>query len=257
MLYKIISFVLYLCLAFLLLGSTRAQSSDYDFGFNVERVYPAIAITKDQLEKAKSIADINLHYKPSWIKEYISVDIFTQHQGVSRKATSKNDLLSKEQKLNIQSIDSGSEVLVEVHYIPNNDLKQNPQKTIDFSFIVDPAQSASFAEGQKQLHQYIKAAAVDKIPANTIKQYGMAAVKFSVDEAGYIYDVNMFWSTENEDVDKVLMDAICAMPNWIPAQYADGTLVSQEFVLKVGDPTSCVANMLNTSRDLSHLSSPE
>ena len=35
------------------------------------------------------------------------------------------------------------------------------------------------------------------------------------------------------------------MPNWAPAQYRDGTRVNQDFVLTVGDMTSCKMNLLN------------
>ncbi len=255
MLQRISSLTLLLCLALTFSSTCPAQptASEYEFEFKVDRVYPAVAITKDQLAEAKSIVDINMYFKPSWIKEYLSMDMYTKHEGKQRKAISKNDILSKEQKANLQSIDEGSEVYVEIHYIPENNLKQNPPKKIDFVFTIDPEQDAAFAAGEKELLNYLKKTAIDKIPANTIKQYGMTAVKFTVDQTGHIYDVNLFWSSDDENVDNLLIETICNMPNWIPAQYANGTKVEQEFVLSVGDPSSCVANMLNTSRDQSHL----
>ena len=35
------------------------------------------------------------------------------------------------------------------------------------------------------------------------------------------------------------------MPSWKPAAYANGMKVKQDFVLTVGDMTSCVVNLLN------------
>ena len=77
------------------------------------------------------------------------------------------------------------------------------------------------------------------------KQHQLAAVTFVVTEKGEVADAKTFWTSEDEKVDKLLLETICNMPDWQPAAFADGTNSKQEFVLTVGDMKSCVANLLN------------
>ncbi|MFT4537447.1 MAG: outer membrane biosynthesis protein TonB, partial [Saprospiraceae bacterium] len=80
-------------------------------------------------------------------------------------------------------------------------------------------------------------------------KYQLAAVTFIIDEKGQVQDPNMFLSTEDENIDKLLLETIRNMKNWQPAVYEDGTIIKQELVLTVGDMNSCAINMLNIELD--------
>ncbi len=217
--------------------------------FEVNRVYPTVSLDKEKLAKAKTLLDLNERYPSSWVKTYLSVEVFTKQHGQTRKAGGKNESLNPEQKALMNMADTGTEISVVVRYIPENNLTHNDPKEMSFTVSVNPEQDATYAEGVQAMEKLLKENAINKIPEGTFEGYAMAAVKFTVDEAGRILEPHIFWPSDNEKVDQLLLDAICNMPNWTPASYADGTKVSQEFVLTVGNMESCVVPLLNIERE--------
>ncbi len=227
-----------------LLGATQ-DSSAFDLSYNVHRNYPAIEMTKEKLMDARSLSDINKHYPSSWIKEYNLVTFQTKHQGNTRKATSKDSTLTTEQKDLLLTADPGAPITVNVQYLPNNNLSHNEPKEISFTFTVEPEIQASFTGGQQQLRQYLKEKAMDNIAEDHFNKYQMTAVRFTIDEEGQVLDPLVFWSSEDKEIDQVLLETVCNMPRWKPAEYANGKKIKQEFVFTVGDMESCVVNMFN------------
>jgi TonB family protein len=75
--------------------------------------------------------------------------------------------------------------------------------------------------------------------------YNFVAIKFTIDEAGQIINAHIFQPSKDEDVDNLLLETICNMPNWKPAEYSNGKKVKQEFVLTVGNMENCMINLLN------------
>ncbi len=225
--------------------ASSQNSLTNELSFEVNRIYPPISITKEKLQKAHTLPNLNPNYPSSWIREYISVEILTIYKGRVRKAVGKTDTLSQEQKDQMNEADLGTDIEVKVHYMPENTLSHNDAKEIRFTFTVEPESEAKYVGGQQQLTQYLKNKAIDKIPKYTFKGYDLAAIKFTIDEIGQIGNVHVFETSKNEKIDALLVKAICNMPNWKPAEYVNGLKVQQEFVLTVGNMENCVTNLLN------------
>ena len=121
---------------------------------------------------------------------------------------------------------------------------------MDFSFTVNPEIEARIPKGEKWLKSYIKENVIDKVARSSFEQYNLTAVKFSIDEKGAIVDTDVFQSSGNKEVDALLLETVCKMPSWEPAQFSDGTKVKQEFVLAIGDISSCVINLINIRQEL-------
>ena len=221
--------------------------------FEVNRIYPYISITKEALNEANSLTDLNRHYKSSWIREYNSVEVLTSYKGKIIKSTGKNDALSQEQKNLMNMADAGADISVKVKYIPENTLTHNDPKEISFTLTVDPEHEAEYPGGQQQLIKYLKEKAIDKIPGASFKDYDLTAVKFTVNKKGEIIDAHLFGSeyqtSKNEIIDELLLETIRNMPCWKPAEYSNGTKVKQEFVLTVGNMENCMVNLLNIQRN--------
>lgn len=226
--------------------STAQESLPFDLQYEVKRIYPPVSITKEKLSAVSEIIDINPYFKSDWVKEYKSVEIKTSHKGVIKTAIAADDQLTVEQKNNIGAADIGSDIFVIVKYLPDNNLTKNDIQEIKFDFTIDPIKDASYTAGVSSLNQYLKENAIDMIPASVFKQYNLTAIKFAIDETGNIIDVHTFESSRDEKTDALLKEVIGNMKSWEPAEYADGTKVKQEFVLTVGDMTSCINNLLNT-----------
>lgn len=217
--------------------------------FEVNRIYPPVSVTKDKLHEALTIKDLDPYYKSSWVKEYISVVVSARDKGRTRNAIGKNDILSQEQKDLMNKADRGTDIEVKVQYMPQNTLSQNDVKEINFTFTVEPESEAAYPGGRQQLNQYIQEQAIDKIPETGFRQTDFSAVKFTVNEDGHITDAHIFWKSENDKADELLLLAISNMPRWKPAEYSGGVKVKQEFVLTVGNMENCAIHLLNIRRD--------
>jgi len=240
--------LLFIAFSFLHLGSSQENLTD-ELNYDVYVNYPPLSITKEKLKEAQTLVDLNENYKPSWIKEYISVEVRTSNNGKILQTMSENMTLSQEQKDIMNMADLGTDISVKVLYIPDNTLTHNDIKEIKFTFTVDPENEAVYPGGQQQLKQYLKENAIDKIPDGIFDKYQLAAVKFTIDEEGHVINPSVFWTSEDEKTDELLLHAIYNMPDWKPAEYSNGIKVKQEFVLTVGDMESCVVNTLNIRQD--------
>lgn len=236
-------------ICFFLPSISAQEDPANELNYEVNRVYPYISITKEKLLDAQTLMDLNPHFQASWIKEYFSVEITANLQGVPEQEVGKNEMLTPEQKELILRADAGTDIAVNVRYLPNNNLRHNDPKELPFSFSIEPEVEATYPGGQQFLKKYLKENAVDKIPDGTFKEYELAAVKFTIDEKGAVVDVHLFWPSKDEAVDELLLTAVRSMPLWEPAACSDGTKVKQEFVFTAGNMESCVVPLLNIRRD--------
>jgi len=226
---------------------TMAQNNGLHY--EVNRVYPYLSVSNEQLKAANNIAEFNRHFKPSWIRSYESVTVFTTIQGKLQQSVSNSDVLTPAQKDNLNRADAGTEISVVVRYLPENTLQHNDIQEFDFKFSVNPDYEASFAGGSEALMQYLQETAIESIPANLFQGLDMAAVKFTVSQTGDIVDASIFQPTKSAEMDQILLEAIRQMPTWKPATYADGTTVQQEFALTLGNMENCMVNLLNIRKD--------
>ncbi|MEM6805404.1 MAG: energy transducer TonB [Bacteroidota bacterium] len=226
--------------------SLRAQDAP---SLELKKIFPYIFLTTDSLESSQKLEDLDKHFDPSWIREYLSVEIRAQKKGIYDSSISKSNLLTQEQKALLQAADLGSEIYVGISYIPQNTLMHNEPKEIKFSFRLSPKKEASYIGGQQALESYLQETIMDKIPEGGLSGYNIAALTFSIDEAGQIIDSKLFWSSEDAEIDALLFESISNMPPWQPASYQHGLKVKQDFVLMLGNMESCVVHMLNTSID--------
>ena len=192
------------------------------------------AVKKEALQKAKFISDIIPDYPESWIMEYDSVDIEITSGGKTMKARGKNNLLSQEQKDALNQIDLAAYIAIHVHYKYNNVMDSHIEKNkLNITFRVVPEVEAEFVGGKEQQDAYIKEKGVDKIAGKIPKQFGEVIVRFTVDEKGSITNASVFKTSGSDKVDKLLLDAIKAMPKWKPAENESGKKVKQEFEFSV------------------------
>ena len=217
--------------------------------YEVYKIYPPLSITKEKLGEAQTLIDLNENYKASWVRDYISVEVSAICKGKIRKAMGKNDNLSPEQKNLMNQADVGTAITVKVRYIPENTLKHNPPKEMDFTFVLDPESDAKYPGGHQQLKQYFKQQAINKIPEGRFKGYDWTAIKFTIDKEGKIINTHPFEASKDDKINALLSEAIRNMPCWQPAEYANGLKVKQEYVLAVGNPENCMMNLLNIRQD--------
>ena len=230
----------------LLFGVTMASFDQNDnLPFDVNRINPSFAIEKDELYSANTLMDLNAHYKPSWVKSYIAVEIQVIHKGETIKVVGENATLTAEQKEMIRMADDGHGIQVNIEYIPENTLKHNEPKFENFTLSVLPDQEAQFPGGKDELTKYLYQSVVSTIKEGVFTGYDLAAVKFNIDETGQVQNVQLFESSKDESLDELLVASIEQMPKWSPAVYSSGVKVAQEFAFTVGNLENCLVSVLN------------
>ncbi len=225
-----------------------AQPDENELAFEVNKIFPALSISRQEAVSAQRLSDVNRQFKPSWVKEYYSVEITTIHKGESRIAASKNDVLTAEQKDHLLTADAAEPISVSIDYLPENNLQKNMAKTMHFDFSVNPDNDALFLAGKTALYKYLKQEAIDKITMSHTLSKDLAAITFTINENGSVIDAHIFETSKQTAIDQILLEAICNMPNWSPAMYANGLKVKQAFALTVGNQESCVVNLLQTRK---------
>ena len=112
-------------------------------------------------------------------------------------------------------------------------------RTIHFTVTVIPDEEATYPGGSKDLRLFIKKNTIDKISEKSSTQTQQGKVKFTVNEAGKVSDVQLSQSSGDHKIDKLLLETINKMPKWIPARDFNGVNVKQVFQLTVGGSDGC------------------
>lgn len=111
---------------------------------------------------------------------------------------------------------------------------------IHYDVTVVPEVEAEYMTGTKELTEYLKKNAIDKISEATAKLLQPTIVSFTVNEDGKITDATVSKSSGDAATDKLLLKTINKMPNWKPAETTDGTKVKQTFEFSVnGNSKGC------------------
>jgi len=236
-------------LLFVVSAYSQADQS-FELYYNAHKIYPPLSMTKAAFSEAETLLDINPYYKPSWVKEYISVTVTAIQEGKKQTAKGIDNKLNTDQRSLLMNADIGTEVMVIVDYIPDNNLKQNEARLFEFVLTREPEQDAQFKGGDDDLKQYLKVSAMDKLSKDNFRKNHLTAVQFTIDESGKVTEAHVAESSGDENVDNVLLQSICKMPDWIPASFENGTKVKQEYVFAAGDKQSCVVNFFNTRQGL-------
>ncbi len=178
------------------------------------------------------------YYPAAWIDSYSSVEVSTVSNGTSMSAPGDNEILNEYQKDLLRTADLGSDVSINIIYKTDNSATREPMSSIiHYDVTVVPEVEAEYMTGTKELTQYLKKNAIDKISEATAKLLQPTIVTFIVNEEGKIADAQVVKSSGNAATDKLLLKTITKMPKWKPAETADGIKVKQAFEFSVSGNT--------------------
>lgn len=205
-----------------------------DLSFSVHGRYSRPA-KKQKLAEAKLLGDFIPGYPTNWISNYTSVEIIVTSNGIVKKATSKNDTLSNEQKNILNTSDIGAEIIIKV-----KDRFFNPEaniisdRKINISMMIIPQIEAEYIGGNQKLSKYINENVIKKINENYPKNFQQGIVNFTINENGEIENTKIATSSGDVSTDKLLLETINKMPKWKPAENSNGIKVKQDFKFVVG-----------------------
>ena len=221
-------------LSTLLLLFLDTQSFSQNVSFDV-RGTPNKPVTKEFLNGANTMIDINPGYPSSWVTDYIGTEISTSGNGQSIKAAGFNDTLTTDQINIIESADIGSDITIDVGYRYFNPVTLNLDiRQMHFVMTVVPEVQAEFPGGYEVLKKYLADNAIQKIPEEFAGKLPPVVISFIVTETGQIANAGVTKTSANREIDKLLLRAINRMPDWKPAENSAGQKIPQKFQFTVG-----------------------
>ncbi|MFT6166609.1 MAG: hypothetical protein ACJAV5_000603 [Vicingaceae bacterium] len=154
-----------------------------------------------------------------------------------KESSAKNAgaMLSEEQKDLLKGLRNGDEfdVLVQFEHLGAG---QNGRSIEASTFVtILPHQAADFTGGISAFNAYLEENLFSKIRGD--KLFGAidrAMVSFWVDKKGSISKVKLIRAATNEKADRLILDVLSQMPNWIPAKTIRGELIEQEVKYSFG-----------------------
>ncbi len=211
-------------------------ASTQQFTWNISPSY-AKAIEQSVLAEAKTIKDINPGYPSSWIHNHISVELKSTNSGAIKRARGNDDILNKDQKNILLDATTGTEIEFAIKYIPKNALSQT--KEINFSYTIVPTMEAEFPGGEIPLKAYFDELFIDRIPSEKLSLVEMLDIIFTIDKEGKATGIQLISSSNDEELDKFILDTISNMPVWKPAQDSKGNMVGSKFRFMAGTNMGC------------------
>jgi TonB family protein len=98
-----------------------------------------------------------------------------------------------------------------------------------------PDYEAEYPGGFTQITDYYLEHVIKKVSEKKASdKIGLAIIKFTVNEAGKIADAQIFKTSTDPTIDKLLLEATHKMPLWKPAKNSHGMNVKQEFIIPLG-----------------------
>ena len=236
--------ILLLSLSPLLQGQDEdvTLSDSFELFHNVYPTAKGFTLSITALDTSKTLKDLNRYFEEDWAQSYGEVVITTIQNGIAQRHRNTDDKLTLEQVEAIRKSDNGSTIAADLTYLPVGETDQQFRKN-NFTFRIDP-EDAQYVGGKEAMYAYLHKA-ITKIPEGVFEIYNVTSVNFSVDPTGAIVQAYINDTSLNEEADNILLQAVCDMPRWKPARYADGEVTQQNFVFVVGDKTSCTMNVLS------------
>ena len=174
------------------------------------------------------------------IIDYVSIEISAINQGKLYTAQSTSDVLTSEQKNILRAVDLGSVITIKIKF----NFKGWTRNTADtdtklkegiYSVTVVPETDAVYPGGFKEITAYLTTSVINKIAGPTAyEKLQKAVVKFTVTEEGKLINTKMDRTSTDPHLDKLILDAINKMPQWMPANDSRGLRVKQEISIPFG-----------------------
>ena len=226
--------------AFGYLNWSNPQPAEMDLVYNVDSRFIA-TITKEDLHKAKSVADITPE-KAEWDKiSFLNMKVAILQDDGEIAELGDDGVLNADQIKLLQSTDYSTNFYMEGRGKRKGagpeGLKDLDQEEFNLAYYITivPEQEAEYAGGQKALIDYLKINSQIYTSIIEEDQLRPGQVSFTVTKAGTIGKVELNSTSGYPTIDEVLVGLVKNIPGkWHPAKNAKGERVDQELVFFFG-----------------------
>jgi len=197
------------------------------------------SISPSDINNIKTLSDLKEGFPDSWIKSYESVVIGLTSNGTSVSSENAAHELASEQMELIKNVNYGDEISVNVSYYSNNPNATKELKTMTFAYVVTPEFPAACDGGYEGMERYLTTKTLKDLSFADQEKIKNVKARFTIDKTGSATNATLIKSSDNERLDKMVLQTLNSMPKWAPAKSSNGNNVSQSFVFSVGNMIGC------------------
>lgn len=192
-------------------------------------------VTKAQLQKAVSVADI-LPEPADWSTyRYQSLTVTVYHDETEQSDTGENLEFTEAQLQLLRDLDYSYGFKLTAPCNGKHGEVDREEYELYYPFTVTPENEAEYSEGQDALIAYLKENGQQESAAIDEDKLGMGAVHFTVSKNGELKNVNLSSSSGYDSLDELMMDLFGRLPGtWEPASDPSGEKHDQEFIFSFG-----------------------
>jgi TonB family protein len=215
-------------------------------------------LQKENLVGTQSVNDVlmSMYRYPDYVQEwtaqlkYLLVEVVGICEGKERRSVAKGGVFSADQTEIFSKSDVGRLLKINVEYMelvssinPSSD--PNEVKRMRLHITVRPAVEAMYPGGYAEMVTYLRNSVYaglgnESDPADEIKtKVEQSAVTFIVNEEGTVTDAKIERSSSNDDIDRLILDAVKKMPKWSPAAAASGIKVKEVLSVSLTTRAGC------------------
>jgi hypothetical protein len=210
------------------------KEDNIDFFYNVDSRY-GTSITKENLQKAKSIVDI-VPKERNWGSfpiHTVKVTIF--HDNTEISEIGYDPVLNEAQLQLLHSIDySDSFSLTASCKGKHKNVDKEEYDLFDI-LTVTPEKEAEYSEGKDALLAFLKENSNEQTIRVKQDQLERGNISFTISKNGKITNIQLSSTSGYTNVDEVMVELVSNLPGiWIPATDSKGEKVDQEFVFSFG-----------------------
>lgn len=196
------------------------------------------AITKSELNQAKTVADF---FKPGEVQpllNYTSVEIVLIENDKQTDQRMENDFfhLSEEQVNWLKNMDYATHFLVRTYFQAlDPETGKIEQQRSEPHFTVVPETQANYSLGERAFIDFITQENRGNTANLSEDDLGFAKLAFTVNEDGTLSNFKLDRSTGSTKIDEAIVKIVKYAPGiWVPARNAQGQVVKQQLVLTIG-----------------------
>lgn len=197
-------------------------------------------LKQSAIEKATSLKWMIDGYPVNWIESTQKMSIWTRSQGKNEKAEGPDETFTDEQIKLLAGLKMGANVVIDVNYKQHNSLKDTIEDHVmHMEFTVAPETDATYFGGRPAIQAYMKEMVSERITPDMANNMVQGIVKFTIDRRGNVVKPIILKSSEKQEIDKLILEALDKMPRWQAALDNHGATVEQEFEVVINDKNGC------------------
>lgn len=184
-----------------------------------------MSITESELNSSETFGDFHKLYRSSWVEEYIETRVTLVSSDETIIIEGKNDLINSDIRKLLSRAKVGDEIKLWIKYIPKNNLKENPIREMDYTYVVAPESTAQFMNGEYDLMDYLHENLTCKLTNDQYNTIETVRLKITISPAGEVINPILKTSTGDQVIDELIIKSFTDMPLWSAAKSISGAPV--------------------------------